>query len=286
MFPAFNSDGLNYTITLQNLSTNEAHNIRLHGRHENDWPIFFYPRCLNADADGDGWNDSLEHSMGILVYPNGYIDGEFQPYILWGSNYLRDRAVTLQTGDEIDSYPPDLNDDGWVDEIDLSIIDQWIGEGNGITLEEISPNPGPYWFHENTLPWRRYDLDGDGYVAQEDRAILQQLLYENLPPQADTIPPTARLTEPFEGAAIPRGEYVILRAHVWDNANLQRVEYRANGKLICSITDSVPTFGFTSPFYYCWWDVPKRRTTYELEVRAFDNAGNAVTSDSVSVSAE
>ena len=286
MFPWFNGDGLNYTIKLRNNSQVEASNIRLHGRHENDWAIFYYPRCLNADADGDGWNDSLEHSMGILVYPNVDIDGEHQPYILWGSNYLRDRAETLQANDEIDSYPPDLNDDGWVDEADLSILDQWIGEGNGTTLEEISPNPGPLWFHENTLPWRRYDLDGDGYVAQEDRAILQQLQYQSLPPQVDTIAPTARLLDPLEGTDVPRGEYVMLRAHAWDNASIERVEYRANGKLICSVSDSIPSFGFTSPLYFCWWDVPKRRTSYELEVRAFDHAGNWVTSEVVNVAAQ
>ena len=115
MFPAYSSDGVNYTITLTNNSPDTVHDIALHGRHENDWSIFFYPRCLNADADGDGWNDSLEHSMANLVYPNGYINGVFQPDILWGSNYLRDKALTPFTDDEIDSYPPDFNDDGWPD---------------------------------------------------------------------------------------------------------------------------------------------------------------------------
>jgi hypothetical protein len=284
MFPAFTTDGVKYTVTLTNDSSETVHDIRLHGRHENDWAIFYYPRCLNADADGDGWNDSLEHSMASLVYPNGYIDGVLQPDILWGSNYLRDRAQTPFPNDEIDSYPPDFNDDGRVDELDLAKIEGQLGAGNGIPLEQVSPNPGELWFHENTLPWRRYDLDGDGFVGNEDWSIVHQIMGEPVPLNKDVISPSARITYPLDGDTVPRGDYVLIRSHVWDNAALARVDYLVNGKIICSQTEPVPSFGFTSPLYSCWWQVPKRSTTYRLEVRAYDTAGNVNVNQPVLIS--
>ncbi len=284
MFPAFTRDGVTYTITLSNDSPEAVHNIRIHGRHENDWAIFYYPRCLNADADADGWNDSLEHSMASLVYPNGYINGILQPDILWGSNYLRERAQTPMIDDEIDSYPPDFNDDGRVDELDREIIEARMGEGNGIPLEAVSPNPGEFWFHENTLPWRRYDLDGDGFVGSEDRRILAQVFGKQIPLATDTISPTARFMEPGDGQTVPRGEYVKLTAHAWDNAAMVKVDYLVNGNVICSQTEPVPGLGFTSPLYGCWWKVPKRGATYQIEVRVQDAAGNSSLSEPVFVS--
>lgn len=284
MFPAFTTDGVTYAITLTNTSTETVHDIRLHGRHENDWAIFYYPRCLNADADGDGWNDSLEHSMASLVYPNGYVDGVLQPDILWGSNYLRDRAQTPFPNDEIDSYPPDFNDDGRVDELDLAKVEEQLGAGNGIPLEQVSPNPGEFWFHENTLPWRRFDLDGDGFVGNEDWSIVQQIVGEPVPMTTDLISPSARITYPLDGDTVPRGEYVLIRSHAWDNAALTRVDYLVNDKIVCSQTEPVPSFGFTSPLYACWWKVPKRSTTHRLEVRAYDTVGNVNVKQTVLVS--
>jgi hypothetical protein len=283
MFPAYSSEGVNYTITLTNNSSETVHGISLHGRHENDWSIFYYPRCLNADADGDGWNDSLEHSMANLVYPNGFLDGVFQPDILWGSNYLRGHAQTPFADDEIDSYPLDFNDDGWVDDNDLSILDNQLAQGNGIALEQISPNPGVHWYHENTLPWRRYDLDGDGYVDQGDREIILQILDSNIISDEDVISPTARILAPEDGSTIAKGQYLKIESHVWDNAALARVDYVVNGKTICSVTNPTPTFGFTSPLYQCWWNVPKRRSSYQIQVRVYDATGNVGASQSVLV---
>ena len=285
MFPRFSIEGESYTITLTNNSSEVVNDITLHGKHENDWSIFYYPRCLNADADDDGWNDSLEHTMANLVYPNGYIDGVLQPDILWGSNYLRGTAITSVTNDEIDSYPPDFNDDGRVDELDLGIIETKVGVGNGIPLENISPNSGENGYHDNTLPWRRYDLDADGYVDGTDRGIVLQLMNQDGPMLIDIVVPTARVTEPSDGGEVARGESVMIRGHVWDNAALSRVEYLVNGKTVCSVSDPSPSFGFTSPYYYCWWNVPKRSTDYEVQIRVHDAAGNIGTSQLVSVQA-
>ena len=111
MFPFYTTSDTYYTITVTNVGTTTAKNVTADGQSENDWSVFYHHRCLNADADGDGWNDSLEYSMGKLVSPNGYIDGVYQPYILWGSNYLKSGADTLAANDEIDSYPADFNDE-------------------------------------------------------------------------------------------------------------------------------------------------------------------------------
>jgi hypothetical protein len=286
MFPAFTGDGIGYTITLTNHSAQGVHGIRLHGRNENDWSVFYYPRCLNADADGDGWNDSLEHSMANLVYPNGYIDGVLQPDLLWGSNYLRSKAQTTWSGDEIDSYPPDFNDDGRLDALDREILEGQLGQGNGIPLQEISPNPGDEWFHNNTRPWRRYDLDGDGFVGAEDLEIFGQSASAPVPMQEDVVVPTARITEPAENGTVARGQYARIRSHAWDNAAITAVDYLVDGRTVCTVSDPLPTFGFDSPLYACWWDVPRRARSYRIEVRVTDAAGNVGHSAPIIVHAE
>jgi len=283
MFPAFNTSGVDYTITVTNNSSSPVHGIELHGRHENDWALFFYSRCFNADADGDGWNDSLEHSMANLLYPIGYIDQVFQPDILWGSNYLRAMPQSTNADDEIDSFPPDLNDDGAVTATDVDFLEEHLGEGNGIALSQISPNPGANWFWENTLAFRRFDLDGDGWVADSDVRIVEAYLGLNLPVAGDIVAPTARVTSHANGESIPRGGSIRITAHAWDNAALTRVDYLVNDRVICSRTDPIPSFGFESPLFSCWWNVPKPARSYRIEIRAYDAQGNLGLSDPVLV---
>ena len=285
MFPRYLDSHSYYTVTISNDSDQTVHEITITGQSENAWPLYYYSRCLNADADADGWNDALEQTMAIMVYPNGYIEGIFQPDLLWGSNYLRATAITPFSNDEVDAYPADLDDNGIVDLTDLSIIENYLGQGNGIPLQAISPNPssGFYYFHSNTRPWRRYDLDGDGLVNDTDRRIIDTLLNTSLPPAADWIAPSAKLLAPVMDETLPRGQYVKLEGHVWDNAGLASVTYQVNGKTICSVNEPVPNTGFTSPFYYCWWETPKKRGQYELTVLSEDTSGQITVSLPVSV---
>jgi len=289
MFPAYTSSGTNYTVTLTNNSSEAVQGIELQGRHENDWSLLYYPRCLNADADGDGWNDSLEHSMADLLYPIGYIDGVLQPEILWGSNYLRKVPQSPFADDEIDSFPPDLDDDGMVTTTDLGILRSHLGEGNGVALSEISPNryPEAYWFHANTVPFRRFDLNGDGWVDSGDVQIADAYLGLGLPADFDPVTPTARITSHTNGGAVPRGQSVRITAYAWDNAALAEVDYLVNGKTICSKTDPVPQLGFVSPMFSCWWDVPKQRAgLFEIEIRVVDAQGNIGWSEPVQVQSQ
>lgn len=287
MFPKYKEEGRFYTVTVTNVGNSTASEVVVEGLSKNDWPIFYYPGCINADADGDGWNDSLEHTMANLVYPVGYIDGVYQPYLLWGSNYLSADVTSLDSGDEIDSSPADLNDDGMVDTLDIDFIRNHQGEGNGIPLEAISPNPGDAEFiWNNDFAWRRYDLDGDGYVGPEDLAIVTDLEGEIPPMVEDIIAPTARVISPAEGGVVAKGSQYLIKGHVWDNAAITRVEYLVNGKAVCTITDPKPGFGYTSSFYQCWWSVPKRSGQHELSIRVSDGAGQVGVSAPLLVSAE
>jgi hypothetical protein len=287
MFPAYESSGIVYTITVTNVGAAIADNVVIDGRSDNDWAVNYYNRCLNADADRDGWNDSLEHTMTNLVYPIGYIDGVYQPYILWGSNYLSDQTETGNAGDEIDSSPSDLNDDGMINSLDSDKISLHLGEGNGIPLEQISPNASDAGFiWANTKAWRRYDLDGDGYVSQIDADIVFSLIGQSLPLMTDSIAPTARVISPIPGSNVTKGADYLIKGHVWDNAGIARVDYLIDGKTQCTATNPVPTFGFTSPFYACWWSVPKRAGIYQLAMKVYDAAGYVTTSKSVNVTAQ
>lgn len=276
MFPLYQSDGIDYTITVTNVGQATANNVIIDGHSNNDWASNYYKRCLNADADHDGWNDSLEHSMANLVYPIGYINGQFQPYILWGTNYLKAEAESGNVNDEIDGSPADFNDDGIIDNRDVDAVTSRLGEGNGIPLESISPNPsdaGYYW--ANVKKWRRYDLDGDGYVAQTDINIVQSLVGQLMPMLADTIPPTARVIPPLSGI-VPKGNYYQIQGHVWDNSAISKVEYLVDGKTVCSLSGAA---------YACWWNVPKRQVSHTIEIRVQDAAGNITVSDTATVSA-
>ncbi|WP_432695477.1 Ig-like domain-containing protein [Marinobacterium sp. YM272] len=287
MFPNYKEEGINYTITVTNVGDTAANNIVVDGHSENDWVRYYYNRCVNADADNDGWNDALEHTMGSLVRYIGYIDGEFQMDKLWGPNYLRAQADTLSAHDEVDSYPADFNDDGAVDQFDLDRIALHLGEGNGVPLEAISPNPSdPAYLYSNVFEWRRFDLDGDGYVSQSDIDIVASLVGYILPMTEDIIAPTARVVYPADNGTIAKGGYTLIKGHVWDNASIVQVDYIVNGRTECSATRPSPNWGTTSPFYYCGWQVPKKQGTHDIEIQVQDAAGNISSSGIVQVIAQ
>ena len=149
-----------------------------------------------------------------------------------------------------------------------------------MALQDISPNPsaGAAYFHSNTRPWRRYDLDADGWVDQRDWDIVEQQIAQPVPPLNDGIAPSAAVVAPAPGSAVARRSYVRLRGHVWDNAGLRRIEYRVNDKPLCAISEPAPQTGHGSPYYSCWWETPNKRGAYRITVTAVDAAGTTTVS--------
>ena len=92
----------------------------------------------------------------------------------------------------------------------------------------------------------------------------------------DTTAPTVSITNPANGAIVARKANVNITATATDNVSVTRVDFLVNGALQCSDT--------TAP-YSCAWRVPgAMNKTYQLQARAFDQAGNVGTA-SVQVTA-
>ena len=85
----------------------------------------------------------------------------------------------------------------------------------------------------------------------------------------DTIPPTVSITNPANDALVARKSTVTITATANDNVGVTRVDFLVNGALQC--TD-------TSAPYSCNWRVPAApNKTFQLQARAFDQAGNSAT---------
>jgi glucose/arabinose dehydrogenase len=83
----------------------------------------------------------------------------------------------------------------------------------------------------------------------------------------DTIPPTVSITDPANGAIVARKATLTITANASDNVGVTRVEFLVNGALQCTDT--------TAP-YSCNWRVPAApNKNYQLQARAFDQAGNS-----------
>ncbi len=162
-----------YAITVTNVGSTTATSVDVSGKDYNDWPYFYWSACLGADADGDGWSDSYEHTLAQLVYPSGNFNSGALPA---GTDYLR-ACGTSSANDEFDAWPVDLDDDGVVTQVDADLVAAHVGEGNGIAWSRISPNPGipeNYWNHVGD--WNRFDLDADGWVTSADVDLVKARL--------------------------------------------------------------------------------------------------------------
>lgn len=85
----------------------------------------------------------------------------------------------------------------------------------------------------------------------------------------DNTAPTVSITNPANGAIVARKATVNITATASDNVGVTRVDFLVNGALQCSDT--------TAP-YSCNWKVPgAMNKTYQLQARAFDQAGNVGT---------
>lgn len=281
MFTSPAEQGFEWAITIRNKGTQTAYNVTLEGEERNGWPVFFANQCAKADADRDGWNDALEHGMGLLTYYASYSGPGVKYLALDGANYLRAKAATATPNDEVDSYPPDVNDDGVVDQADIDRMTPYVGQGTGVGLDLIDANPGPNFLYNQVGAWRRYDLDGNGRVTSHDVELVRALVGLPVPVAQDILPPTVELRSPVYGATVQRASYQLLEAFGSDNAWLEQVDFYANDTLVCSSAGGGLTYAQTSQ-YSCWWKTPRKQGSYSLTARTRDSAGNAA-SDSVAV---
>ena len=83
----------------------------------------------------------------------------------------------------------------------------------------------------------------------------------------DNTPPAVAITNPANNAVVPRKATVTITATASDNVGVTRVEFLVNGALQCTDT--------TAP-YSCAWRTPAApNKTFQLQARAFDQAGNS-----------
>ncbi len=269
----------NYAITIKNVGSETAYAVSLNGSQYNGWPTFYYDKCSKADADRDGFNDSLEHVMGQLTYHGYPKDGTYPYDTFMGSNYLRNKASSALTLDEVDFFPVDFNDDGVVDQRDVDRLLPYLGQGTGVSIDRIGPNPGTAnYLYTQAQPWRRYDFDGDGYVSVADRTLLQSFVGQTLPKATDTLPPVARVVAPLNQGTVKRGSSTLITVYAADLHRLEQVDMFVDGRLLCQLREgSTGNANNDLPHHRCWWSVPKRNMTHQIEVRARDASGNMST---------
>ncbi len=282
----------NYTIRVRNVGTTTATNIHVDGDWNDGWEIFYYHRCINADADHDGFNDSLEHLTSELTYHTDYPpNGGYQRYTHYiGSNYLRTAGSDTQN-DQVDFYPPDFNDDNRVDSTDVASVSAHLGEGNGVSMSLIGANPqDPYYFGNQFLVWRRYDLNGDGYVNQADLNWSQALVGQPIPMQTDILQPITNITMPTANSVVSAGTDVEVGAFAADNQAVSRVDMYVDGTFLCTANgpnSSAHNPGLPpNPEFYCWWHTPKRRATHTVYSKVYDGSGNTSVSSTITVNAQ
>ena len=88
---------------------------------------------------------------------------------------------------------------------------------------------------------------------------------------ADNVSPTVSINSPADGSTVARKAAVTITASASDNVGVARVEFLVNGSLQC--TD-------VSAPYSCNWRVPNPpKRTYQIQARAFDQAGNSATAE-------
>lgn len=280
---------VNWAIKITNVGTQSA-SVNLTGQETNGWPADYFPGCVRADADGDNWNDMTEEALVFL----GGVDTSASPATL-GSLYEGNSGPVGIGGSTVASPDPaDLNSDGVIDQTDVAAVQQYVGQGNGLPIDELSPNGYVPGIVANPLcssgvtattfakqaPWRRDDLDGDGCVTSHDVSMVQGLVGKALPLTTDYLAPWAVITSPNTAPA--KASYVDITGFASDNALLTHVDTYVGSKLVCSDWAGRQNNGM-SPQYHCpWRSVPKRpgvQTT--ITMKAYDNAGRTYSTTQV-----
>lgn len=270
---------LPWTMTITNTGSQTA-TISASGYEANGWDMNIYPGCKRADGDGDHWNDSLEMVSQNLTYYSTVADTS-PGKTYQGSNYVLAKG-TATPNDEVDASPVDFNDDGVVDQTDVDVVSRHLGEGDGVSIDQIGPNQGtPGYLYNETLSWRRYDIDGDGMVTQNDVNWIKGLVGQPLPLTTDPLNPWAVI----HTTALHANTSENLYAYAVDNDMLSHVDFYATvsgkQKLLCQVwgqdaPSQVPDT--TNDAYSCYFTTPRAiGAPVAITVTAYDNAGHSYT---------
>jgi hypothetical protein len=273
----------NYAVTITNVGSDAATSVNLTGQESNGYTSNFGPFCNRADADADGWNDTLEEGISDLTAPaTGTSEEKFG---VLGADYLQQRSVTNATNDEVDSFPPDVNDDGTVDRADVDAISGWVGQGTGVPFSRVDyTGVGPNRFQAQSGLWRRYDLNGDGLVTTADVSWVQAEVGRPAPDPVDVIAPWVAF-DPSTATSFPRRAGVWLGANARDNRALTSIRFAVNGSTLtqqCTdptteVADPSHIHNPATPEYQCVWNTPGKRAAVTLTVTATDAAGHSWT---------
>jgi hypothetical protein len=281
--PPGDGSTFNYSITVTNVGSAAATSVKLSGQESNGYVANYAPFCNRADADGDGWNDTLEQGTVDLTAPAAGTTE--QKLGVLGTDYLQGRGSTSTPNDEVDSYPPDVNDDGTVTQADVDAISAWVGQGTGVPFARVDyTGVGPNTYQAQSGLWRRYDLNGDGLVTAADVAWVQAEVGRPVPDPVDVIAPWVAFDR-SAGTSFPRRTSVFLGANARDNRALTAVHFAINGSTLtqqCTdplteMADPTAIHDPTTPEYGCAWSTPGKRTTVTLTVSATDAAGHTST---------
>jgi hypothetical protein len=113
------------------------------------------------------------------------------------------------------------------------------------------------------------DYDGHGQESGFSNEVSSTV------PAADTTPPTVSITSPSDGALVKAKSIVTISATASDDVGVTKAKFYVNGRLKCSVA--------TDP-YTCAWTVPsKSGSTYRLQAKAYDAAGNIASSSIIGV---
>jgi hypothetical protein len=272
----------NYTIKITNTGTQTATGVLFSGQESNGYTSNYSHFCNRADADADGWNDTLEQGILDLSYPAA---GEnTSRFGVLGSDYLASRSRTATVNDEVDSSPVDVDDNGVVDAADVAIVQSWVGQGTGVPFDRVDYTATGASTVANQIGlWRRYDLDGDGLVTGKDVAWVQGEVGRPAPDPQDVLAPRVLIDRSYVPASVPRGSGVWLGASARDNRALVSVQFTVNGNAVtaqCSTPMNEPAdptalgHPTAGPEYGCYWSGAKQAGQYTVRATAADAAGN------------
>jgi hypothetical protein len=141
------------------------------------------------------------------------------------------------------------------------------------------------------MPWRRADLNGDGFVDATDVTIVDS--FRGPVPQTngtlgpDTQPPTIRVRWPVSGSTVAKESQTLIDVHPWDAralTSLELIDSRGNVTDCAYQSRNAGQYGNWNSFVplrmsfdKCWFVAPRRSGVQNLTFRARDASGNVTT---------